>query len=125
MALRMRKSKVAAPPHACPLTQCMAVLGGAWTPNVIWYLSGGPRRFTELRADIPGVSAKVLTARLRSLTAKGVITRRVMATSPPSVEYALTELGRELVPAIEAIARVGHRLKPTAHGHPSELLAAE
>ena len=125
MALRMRKSKVAAPPHACPLTQCMAVLGGAWTPNVIWYLSGGPRRFTELRADIPAVSAKVLTARLRSLTVKGVITRRVMPTSPPSVEYALTELGRELVPAIEAIARVGHRLESTAHAHASEPLAAE
>ena len=82
----------------------MAVLGGAWTPNVIWCLSGGPRRFTELRADIPAVSAKVLTARLRSLETKGVVTRRVMATSPPSVEYALTELGRELVPAIAAIA---------------------
>ena len=111
MALPMRKNRAAAPPNACPLTQCMAVLGGAWTPNVIWCLSGGPRRFTELRADIPAVSAKVLTARLRSLEAKGVVTRRVMATSPPSVEYALTELGRELVPAIAAIAAVGHKLK--------------
>lgn len=125
MALRRRKSKAVAPPHACPLTQCMAVLGGAWTPNVIWSLSGGPRRFTELRADIPGVSAKVLTARLRSLAAKGVITRRVMPTSPPSVEYALTELGHELVPAIEAIAQVGHRLKPAAPGQASAPLAAE
>jgi hypothetical protein len=50
----------------------MKLLGGAWTPNVIWYLSGGPRRFGELRTDIPRVSAKVLTERLRSLEAKGV-----------------------------------------------------
>jgi DNA-binding HxlR family transcriptional regulator len=40
-----------------------------------------------------------------------VVSRAVMATTPPSVEYALTELGRELVPAIEAIARVGYKLK--------------
>ena len=111
MALPMRKNRAAAPPNAFPLTQCMAVLGGAWTPNVIWCLSGGPRRFTELRADIPAVSAKVLTARLRSLETKGVVTRRVMATSPPSVEDAQTELGRELVQAIAAIAAVGHKLK--------------
>jgi DNA-binding HxlR family transcriptional regulator len=114
MALRMRKNKVAAPPNACPLSRCMELLGGAWTPNVIWYLSGGPRRFTELRADIPAVSAKVLSARLRSLEAKGVLTRGVMPTSPPSVEYALTALGRELVPAIAAIAEVGYKLKSAA-----------
>ena len=125
MALPMRKNRAAAPPNACPLTQCMAVLGGAWTPNVIWCLSGGPRRFTELRADIPAVSAKVLTARLRSLETKAVVTRRVMATSPPSVEYALTELGRELVPAIAAIAAVGHKLKPVEREAIIPLQAAE
>ena len=125
MALPMRKNRAAAPPNACPLTQCMAVLGGAWTPNVIWCLSGGPRRFTELRADIPAVSAKVLTARLRSLETKGVVTRRVMATSPPSVEYALTELGRELVPAIAAIATVGHKLKSMERDAIVPLRAAE
>lgn len=109
MALKLRKSK--APPPVCPLTECMAFLGGAWTPNVIWYLSGGPRRFGELRADIPRISAKVLSARLRELESKGVIVRRVMATSPPSVEYSLTELGAELMPAINAIVRVGQRMR--------------
>jgi DNA-binding HxlR family transcriptional regulator len=125
MALPIRKNRSAAPPNGCPLTQCMAVLGGAWTPNVVWCLSGGPRRFTELRADIPAVSAKVLTARLRSLEAKGVVTRRVMPTSPPSVEYALTELGRGLVPAIAAIAAVGHKLKSAASQRSLPLQAAE
>jgi len=92
----------------------MAILGGAWTTNVIWYLSGGPRRFSELRVDIPPVSAKVLTARLRELEDKGVITREVKPTSPPSVEYALTDLGRELLPAIAAIVKVGEKLKRRA-----------
>ena len=111
MSLRLRKNKASPPPPACPLTECMAILGGAWTPNVIWYLSEGPRRFGELRHDIPRISAKVLSARLRELEGQGVITRRVMPTSPPSVEYTLTELGRELIPAINAIVGVGLKLK--------------
>lgn len=113
MALKRRRSRVEPPPAVCPLTACMALLGGAWTPNVIWYLDAGPRRFGELRFDIPRISAKVLSARLRELQAKGVIVRSLVATSPPSAEYALTELGRELIPAINAIVRVGSKLKAT------------
>ena len=109
MALKIRKNR--SPRPLCPLGECMSVLGGAWTPNIIWYLTGGPRRFSELRLDIPAISAKVLTQRLRELEDKGVITRRVMDTSPPSVEYALTELGREFHPVIEQIVAVGHKLK--------------
>ncbi len=111
MALKIRKNHSPEPPHECPLSRCMEVLKGAWTPNIIWYLSGGPRRFNELRVDIPKISAKVLTTRLRDLEAKGVVLREVKPTSPPSVEYSLTDLGEELVPAINAIAGVGHKLK--------------
>ncbi len=111
MALKIRKNKSPAPPPTCPVGECMALLGGAWTPSVIWYLSGGPRRFGELRIDMPPISPKMLSTRLKRLEAKGVVHRAVVPTSPPSVEYALTDLGRELVPAIEAIVRVGDRLK--------------
>jgi DNA-binding HxlR family transcriptional regulator len=92
----------------------MKLLGGAWTPNVLWYLSGGPRRFGELRADIPLISAKVLSARLRELERKEVVERRVVTTSPPSVEYSLTGLGEELLPVIHAIVSVGKKLKEDA-----------
>lgn len=112
MGLPLRKSRVE-PPPACPLTECMQLLRGAWAPNVIWYLSGGPRRFGELRVDIPRISARVLSARLRELESKGVIARRVLDSSPPSAEYALTTLGAELVPAIHAIVAVGMKLKRT------------
>lgn len=111
MPLKLRKNRAVPPPPSCPLTECMALLGGAWTPNVIWYPSGGPRRFGELRRDIPPISAKMLSARLRELEAKGVVTRAVAPTSPPSVEYALTPLGHELMPAINAIVDIGLRLK--------------
>ena len=89
---------------------CMALLGGAWTMNLVWQLSGGPRRFGELVKDIPGISPKMLTTRLRELEDKGVIDRVVAATSPPSVEYSLSEMGHELVPVIDSIVRVGTRL---------------
>lgn len=110
MPLPVRHNKVSSPLPACPVTTCMALLGGAWAPNVIWYLSAHPRRFGELRVDIPRISARVLSARLRELESKGVVARRVMPTSPPSVEYELTELGRDLLPAIQAIIAVGSKL---------------
>lgn len=110
MPLRVRKNKVE-PPPLCPLSECMQLLRGAWAVNVIWYLSEQPRRFGELRIDIPRISARVLSARLRELEAKGVVERNVAPTAPPSVEYRLSELGQELVPAIGAIVAVGRKLK--------------
>lgn len=116
MALPVRRNKVPSPLPQCPVTSCMSLLAGAWAVNVIWNLSAQPRRFGELRIDIPPISARVLSARLRELEAKGVVARRVMPTSPPSVEYELTELGHELIPAIQAIVTVGHKLA-VRNGH--------
>ena len=111
MVLKVRKNRSAPPPEPCLLTECMAIIAGAWAPNVIWHLRAGPRRFSELRLDIPPVSAKVLSQRLKELEARGVLSRRVQPTTPPSVEYALTALGAELVPTLTAIVAVGHKLK--------------
>lgn len=105
--VKRRKNSVEPPPKECPLTECLKLVGGAWTPNVIWYLKEQPRRFSELKSDIGGVSAKMLTARLRRLERDGLIVRNVIPSSPPTVEYSLSPLGRRLVPAVEAIAQVG------------------
>lgn len=109
MGLPVRKSKVC-PAPTCPLSEVLGLLRGAWAPNVIWQLSGEPRRFGELRHDMPKISARVLSARLRELETRGLVTRRVLDTSPPSAEYSLTTLGRELLPAIDALANVGRKL---------------
>ncbi len=111
MPLPLRKSKAMAPPYHCPLSECMRFLAGAWAPNVLWCLSGGPRRFGELRHDLPRISAKVLSTRLRELVQRGLIRRRVIDSSPPSAEYSLTALGEQLIPALRAIAAVGAQLK--------------
>jgi DNA-binding HxlR family transcriptional regulator len=112
MTLRMRKNVTpATAPNRCPIGACMELLGGAWTPNVVWNLQGGARRFSELQTYMAPISAKVLSQRLKDLESKHVVRRKVLDTKPPSVEYSLTDLGRELVPAIEAIAHVGYKLK--------------
>ena len=58
MAVKLRKT--VAPPVGCPISTCMSLLGGVWTPEIIWSLGEGPRRFSELRRARPAVSAKVL-----------------------------------------------------------------
>ena len=111
MPLKVRKSAVREQAEMCPIGACMDLIGGQWTPNIIWYLSSGARRFSELREDVKPISAKMLSTRLKEMEAAGIVDRRVVDTSPPSVEYSLTPLGRELIPAIESIARVGYKLK--------------
>lgn len=109
--LKRRINRSPLPPQPCALTECMSVISGAWAPNVVWSLRAGARRFSELKDDIPPVSGKVLSARLRELEERGVLVRTVCDTKPPSVEYSLTPLGAELIPALDAIVEVGHRLK--------------
>ncbi|MBS9718790.1 winged helix-turn-helix transcriptional regulator [Pseudohalocynthiibacter aestuariivivens] len=111
MALKMRHNRSPNPPQPCMLTECMSIIAGAWAPNVIWSLRAGPRRFSELRSDIPPISAKVLSTRLSELEKRGILLRHVRRTSPPSTEYELTPLGEELIPALDGIVQVGHRLK--------------
>ena len=96
-----------APPAGVARIDAAAVTRTMWLPLV----TDTPRRFSELKRDVNGISAKVLSTRLAEMERLGVISRQVMPTSPPTVEYALTDLGRELQPLIAAIVDVGHRLK--------------
>jgi DNA-binding HxlR family transcriptional regulator len=111
--VKRRKTKVQPPPSECPLSQCMRLLGSAWTAHVIWYLREGERCFTELQTDITGISAKMLTNCLRRLEQNGVIERFTRPTSPPTVWYALTPVGRELCVAMVNVIDVAQRLKGT------------
>jgi len=110
MSLRVRKSK-APPQPKCQVADALGFLRGAWALNVIWQLRDQARRFGELRRDIPGISARVLSSRLRELEVRDLVMRRTLiGSSPPSAEYALTDLGRELLPAIDIFASVGEKL---------------
>lgn len=99
------------PPSECPLKECVRLLGGAWTADVIWYLQEGERCFTELRTDLKGVSAKMLTSRLRRLEREGIVERRPKPTSPPTIWYALTPVGHDFCGALTNIVGVAQRLQ--------------
>jgi DNA-binding HxlR family transcriptional regulator len=109
--IKHRPNKAGPVPNGCPLEFGLKFLAGAWTHQILWYLRTEPRRFGDLKRDLNGVSAKVLTTRLRELEEQDVITRTVMPTSPPTVEYALTPLGLKLMPVLNAILEVSLELQ--------------
>ncbi len=88
----------------------LRLLMGPWTTYIIWVLcTNGPTRFGELKRKVPGVSAKVLTERLRMLDEAGVVYRDYAATIPPKVTYGLTPRGAELKAALDDLNGVAQR----------------
>jgi DNA-binding HxlR family transcriptional regulator len=86
------------------LEDALKVLEGRWKALIIFHLFRVPvLRFSELRRAIPGVSQKMLIQQLRDLEADGVVVRKVYPEVPPKVEYALTEDGLALRPALVAL----------------------
>lgn len=114
-----RTSRRAPPPEDCPLDLCLKFLASTWTTQILWFLSCGPRRFGDLRRDLRGVSAKVLTQRLRRMEAQGLIVRRKLPTNPPQVEYRLTALGREFRPVLDAMTRVARKIAGKSSARPA------
>ncbi|MEE1831359.1 winged helix-turn-helix transcriptional regulator [Streptomyces sp. SP17KL33] len=91
----------------CGVARFLAVLEGPWATLVVRELLPGRRRFTELRAALPGISPHTLTSRLRRFEAYGIVTRSVHAEVPPRVEYELTPLGQRLRTVLDAMAEWG------------------
>jgi len=92
----------------CPLTAALNVIGGKWNVIVLYWLTTGTQRFSDLQRLMPAVTHKVLTASLRQLEQDGLVLRSVYPEVPPRVEYALSEHGRSVVPVVEAIRQWGH-----------------
>lgn len=91
-----------------PVHEVLAQISGKWTILVVQVLSGGPRRFSEIKRHIEGVSQKMLTATLRDLEKDGFVSRKVTPSIPPRVDYALTEMGQELQEPLRVIGNWAH-----------------
>jgi DNA-binding HxlR family transcriptional regulator len=105
----------------CPIAAGLDLIGDRWTLLMLRELSMGDRRFTDLRADLPGIAPNLLTERLRSLQSIGLVT--AVELPPPAARsvYRLTEEGRRIEPVLRSVARFGaHYLS----GKPSGTLDA-
>ena len=88
---------------ACPVETTLMLIGDKWKVLILRDLMDGTKRFVELKKSIGTVSQKVLTAQLRDMEEKGLLTRKVYAEVPPRVEYTLTETGYSLKPILDAM----------------------
>lgn len=81
------------PTDACRTRVVLDIVGDKWSLLVVRQLRNGPRRFTQLKKAVDGISQRMLTVTLRSLERDGVLTRTVHEVMPPHVSYELTEMG--------------------------------
>jgi len=93
-----------------PITKVADILDGKWTTLIIRDLLSGKKRYHELQQSLAGISAKVLSDRLKKLETSGIITRTVFDTVPPSTEYQLSEQGQGLAPVFVAMAEYGQSM---------------
>ena len=95
----------------CPVATAVSLIGEKWKLLIIRNLKERPWRFNELQRDIEGISQKVLTDSLRQMIDDGLVYRHDYQEMPPKVEYGLTELGKEMLPIIDALADFGNYYK--------------
>jgi DNA-binding HxlR family transcriptional regulator len=93
----------------CPVRATLALLGQKWVPHIVYELMSGKRRFNELATVVGGCNSRTLRDRLRNLEDLGIVSRRIVETMPPWVEYELTKPGIELGLALKPLEDWGHR----------------
>ena len=89
--------------ETCPMSTTLELIGGKYKSLILWHLSAGKLRFSELRQRVSSATPKMLTQQLRELEKNQLVHREVYPVIPPKVEYSLTETGRSLMPVLVAI----------------------
>jgi DNA-binding HxlR family transcriptional regulator len=93
----------------CPVAHALGLVGERWALLVVLELMHGPKRYTDLAENLPGIGTNILACRLRDLEACGVVTKRTLPPPAPARVYELTDYGRALKPAIRELALWGAR----------------
>ncbi|MGY6648053.1 winged helix-turn-helix transcriptional regulator [Wenyingzhuangia sp. IMCC45574] len=94
--------------YPCCTSLTMGIIGGKWKTVILFYLTQGTLRYSELRKKMPQVTERTLSLQLKALEEDGLISRRVYTSKPPlKVEYALTEFGKTTIPVINTIVEWG------------------
>ena len=92
-----------ASPSCQAVSGILSRIGDKWSVLLIMQLGHGPRRFNEIKRMIGGISQRMLTLTLRGLERDGLVSRKVTPSVPPRVDYALTELGQDLLGPVKAL----------------------
>ncbi|MBD1384280.1 helix-turn-helix transcriptional regulator [Mucilaginibacter rigui] len=92
---------------ACPVSYVMSKIGGHWKPIILYQLMSGPKRYSELKREIPAVTEKMLIQHLKQLQADNLVVRTAEQAMPPIVSYKLSDVGESLTPVLTAIAKWG------------------
>lgn len=103
---------------ACPVEATLLLIGNKWKVLIVRELLTGALRFGQLKAQVAGISQKVLTANLRSMEADQLLTRTVHPEVPPRVVYRLTPLGESLAPVLNSLAAWGEGYKQSVAANP-------
>lgn len=91
----------------CAVARALDAVGERWSLLIVRELLHGPRRYTDLHADLPGVSTDILASRLKQLEGEGLVERRRLERPANATVYQLTRRGAELRPVVEALAGWG------------------
>lgn len=97
--------------YPCTVSLTMDLIGGKWKAVILYHLIQGSKRFNELRKDIPSVTEMTLSLQLKQLEKDGLLERKVYGEKPPiRVTYELTDLGKSLIPVLNAITDWGNEV---------------
>ena len=91
----------------CPVEATIELIGGKYKSVILWHLTDGVKRFGELKRLLPRATEKMLAQQLRDLERDGLIIRTVYPVVPPKVEYSLSDLGRTIIPVLDAMCSWG------------------
>ena len=95
------------PEELCPVETTARIVSGRWKAAVLEQLFQEPKRFSELKRAIQGITHRTLSHQLRELQTAGIVDRAVFPDKPPRVVYSATPLGKTLLPVLEAMCQWG------------------
>ncbi len=99
-----RTNKISCDNYQCEIEVSLEIISGKWNALILWTLgTQGTKRFGELKKSISGITQKMLTQQLKYLEKYGLVNRTAYPEVPPVVEYALTDMGKKLIPILNEL----------------------
>ncbi|MFC3356489.1 MULTISPECIES: winged helix-turn-helix transcriptional regulator [Sphingobacterium] len=97
--------------YPCTVSLTMDLMGGKWKAVILYHLKDMPKRYNELRKEMPTITEMTLSLQLKKLEKDGLVTKRVYGEKPPIMTiYSLSDLGKSLLPVLEAITKWGNEV---------------